>query len=191
MQRHEGTKARRHVVVQRQARRQEVNSIHSFPLRLVPTSCLCAFVPTCLFLAGCVEQTMTVDSNPPGALVYLNDQEVGRTPVTKDFKWYGDYDIQLRLEGYETLKTHKILAAPAWNWVPMDLFAYLVPVTLKDHKSLSYTLKPLDPSLDQPAPLVDRAENLRDQLEVSPFTRVPMPRAATTTQATTKPSTQK
>ena len=148
-----------------------------------------------LLLAGCVEQTMTVDSNPPGALVYLNDQEVGRTPMTRDFKWYGDYDIQIRLEGYETLKTHQMLAAPAWNWVPLDMFAYLIPVTFKDHKSLSYTLKPLDPSLDQPAPLVDRAENMRDQLEVSPFTRVPMPRAATTpattTQATTKPSTQK
>src|SRR5258706_7952660 len=143
-----------------------------------------------LLVSGCVEQTLSVDSNPPGALVFLNDQEVGRTPLTRDFKWYGDYDIQLRQEGYETLQTHQMLAAPAWNWVPLDLFAYLVPVTLKDHKSLSYTLKPLDTTKDQPQELVQRAEDLKGQLESSAFTRVATPRAATrTTGATTRPTT--
>src|SRR5258706_8062941 len=139
---------------------------------------------------GCVEQTLSVDSNPAGALVFLNDQEVGRTPLTRDFKWYGDYDIQLRQEGYETLQTHHMLAAPAWNWVPLDLFAYLIPVTFKDHKSLSYTLKPLDTTKDQPQELVQRAEDLKGQLESSAFTRVATPRAATrTTGATTRPTT--
>lgn len=150
-------------------------------------------------IGGCVEQTLSIDSNPPGALVYLNDQEVGRTPLTRDFKWYGDYDIQLRQDGYETLSTHHMLAAPAWNWVPLDLFAYLIPVTFKDHKSLSYSLKPMDPSKDQPTELVDRAESLRGQLESSVFTRVATPRAATrtsgsgaapTTHPTTLPTTR-
>jgi len=144
-------------------------------------------------MGGCVEQTLSIDSNPPGALVYLNDQEVGRTPLTRDFKWYGDYDIQLRQEGYETLSTHHMLAAPVWNWVPLDLFAYIIPVTFKDHKSLSYSLKPMDTSKDQPAELVERAESMRGQLESSVFTRVPTPRAATRTTggaATTRPTTQ-
>jgi hypothetical protein len=144
-------------------------------------------------IGGCVEQTLSIDSNPPGALVYLNDQEVGRTPLTRDFKWYGDYDIQLRQEGYETLSTHHMLAAPAWNWVPLDLFAYIIPVTFKDHKSLSYSLKPMDPSKDQPTELVERAESLKGQLESSVFTRVATPRAATRTTggaATTQPTTQ-
>ncbi|MGZ3388170.1 MAG: PEGA domain-containing protein, partial [Isosphaeraceae bacterium] len=58
-----------------------------------------AFLVACgLFLVpGCVEQTMTIQSDPPGALVYMNDQELGRTPLTKDFTWYGDYDVQVRL----------------------------------------------------------------------------------------------
>ena len=29
-----------------------------------------------LLVSGCVEQTLSVESNPPGALVFLNDQEV-------------------------------------------------------------------------------------------------------------------
>jgi hypothetical protein len=156
--------------------------------RRIP-SFLHALLPTCLLLLpGCVEQTLSIDSNPPGALVYLNDQEVGRTPLVRDFKWYGDYDIQVRQEGSQTLQTHQMLAAPVWNWMPFDLVASLLPFTLKDHKTLSYTLKPVDPSKDQAAPLVDRAEALRGQLESSPFTRVPTPRAATT-KATTRPAT--
>ena len=33
-------------------------------------------------LTGCVQRTITVNSDPQGALVYLNDIEIGRTPVT-------------------------------------------------------------------------------------------------------------
>jgi hypothetical protein len=138
---------------------------------------LLSFLP----IGGCVEQTLSIDSNPPGALVYLNDQEVGRTPLTRDFKWYGDYDIQVRQEGYQTLSTHQMLAAPAWNWVPLDLIAYILPFKFKDHKSLSYSLKPMDPAKDQPTELVQRAESLKGQLESSVFTRVATPRAATRT----------
>jgi hypothetical protein len=154
--------------------------IPSFLRGLVPASFL--------LFPGCVEQTLSIDSNPPGALVYLNDQEVGRTPLVRDFKWYGDYDIQIRQEGYQTLQTHQMLAAPAWNWVPFDLVASLLPFNFKDHKTLSYTLKPVDPGKDQPGPLVDRAEALRGQLESSPFTRVPTPRA--TTKPASKPTTR-
>ena len=58
-----------------------------------------------LFVAavtGCnrVERNLQVTSNPPGALVYLNGQEAGRTPMNKSFVWYGTYDVQVRKEGY-------------------------------------------------------------------------------------------
>jgi hypothetical protein len=142
----------------------------------------------CLVMAGCVEQTMTIESTPPGALVYMNDQELGRTPVTKDFTWYGDYDVQIRLEGYQTLKTHEPVMAPAWNWAPFDLLASLAPMTFKDHRSLNYTLKPLDPALNQPDEVLTRAEYLKARIEGSPYTRVPTPR--TTRPSTTKPTTR-
>lgn len=151
-------------------------------LCLLPTAC-------CLLLTGCVEQTMDIQSDPPGALVSLNDQELGRTPMTRDFKWYGDYDVQLRLEGYETLKTHQKVIAPAWNWVPFDLLAQLLPFTFKDHRSLTYALKPLDPTKDEPNGLLSRAEDLKGQLQISEYTRVPTPRATQpSTRATTRPT---
>jgi hypothetical protein len=126
---------------------------------------------------------MTVDSDPPGALVYLNDQEVGRTPLKTDFTWYGDYDVQLRLEGYETLKTHKRVIAPAWNWVPFDLLANILPIAFRDHQEMTFTLKPLDPAKDQPAALLSRAGEMRDQLESSQYTRKPATRPSTTSTA--------
>jgi hypothetical protein len=138
-------------------------------------------------LGGCVEQTMSIESNPPGALVYLNDQEVGRTPMTRDFKWYGDYDVQVRLEGYETLKTHQKVIAPAWNWVPFDLFAALLPFTFKDERQFSYALTPLDPAKDEPAGLIGRAESMRGQLEGSVFTREATTRPVAATKPTTRP----
>ena len=48
---------------------------------------------------GCVERLITVRSQPSGALVYLNDEEVGRTPVTVPFTFYGYYDVRLEHEG--------------------------------------------------------------------------------------------
>ena len=142
-----------------------------------------------LALGGCVEQTMKITSEPPGALVYLNQQEVGRTPLERDFTWYGDYDVQLRLEGYETLKTHQKVIAPAWNWVPFDLVAQLLPIPLKDHRSYNYTLKPLDPAKDESPGLLNRADYLKGKLESSEFTRQPTTRKGATTQ-TTAPTTR-
>jgi hypothetical protein len=142
----------------------------------------------CAFSAGgCVEQSMTIETDPPNALVYLNDQEVGRAPLTRDFMWYGDYDVNVRLDGYETLKTHQKVTAPAWNWFPLDLISDLLPVTLHDHRHFAYTLKPLDPRLDQPAGLISRGIDLQTELEESEFTRVPTPR---TPRAATRPLTQ-
>ena len=144
---------------------------------------------TPLLVAGCVEQTMKLDSDPPGALVYLNQQEVGRTPLTRDFKWYGDYDVQLRLEGYETVKTHEKVIAPAWNWVPLDMFAELWPFPIRDQRSFSYKLSPLDPAKDESAGLLNRAAYLKGKLESSEFTRQPTTRSAAT-RSTTRPSTR-
>ena len=140
-------------------------------------------------VGGCVEQTMKVDSDPPGALVYLNQQEIGRTPLTRDFKWYGDYDVILRLEGYETLKTHEKVIAPAWNWVPLDMLAELWPFPIRDQRSFSYKLSPLDPAKDESAGLLNRAAYLKGKLESSEFTRQPTTRTATT-RSTTGPTTK-
>src|SRR5688572_32912678 len=90
---------------------------------------------------GCVRRSLTVTSDPPGALVHLNGQEFGRTPVTRDFTWYGTYDVDLRKEGYQTRQTRGKVIAPWWQWVPFDLAAELFPLT--DRRQLHYALEPV------------------------------------------------
>lgn len=92
---------------------------------------------------GCVRRTISIDSEPQGALVYLNDQEIGRTPVSTDFTWYGDYDIILRHRGYETLKTHEWVHAPWYQLPPIDFVAEaLWPGWIHDQRSFAYSLEP-------------------------------------------------
>ena len=127
----------------------------------------------CLVLAlgGCVQRRLTVTTDPPGALVQLNGQEFGRTPVTRDFTWYGTYDVALRMEGYQTRKTTGKVIAPWWQWVPFDLFAELLPLT--DRRQLHYTLKPTTQETADPERMLERAEGLRRELQSTKNTRKP------------------
>ena len=72
---------------------------------------------------GCVERRLVITSDPPGALVFLNDQDAGRTPLEVPFTWYGVYDVRLELEGYQTLHTQQIAERPWWEAPGPDLFA--------------------------------------------------------------------
>lgn len=114
---------------------------------------------------GCVERTLSVQSNPPGALVYLNDQEVGRTPMQREFLWYGDYEVTLRKDGYQTLKTSKTVIAPIYEWVPLDLIAEILPIHFKDRHYATFTLQPQPLEAPDDAALLARAQELRGQLE--------------------------
>lgn len=49
-------------------------------------------------LSGCIERTITITSEPSGSLVHLNDEPVGRTPLTVPFTFYGTYDVRLEHE---------------------------------------------------------------------------------------------
>src|SRR5688572_31069760 len=56
-----------------------------------------------LAAGGCVQRRLTIRSNPPGARVYVGDEEIGTTPVSTDFVYYGTRRIRLAKDGYETL----------------------------------------------------------------------------------------
>ena len=44
-------------------------------------------------LSGCVERRYTIRTDPPGALVIVNGEEIGPTPVSRSFIYYGDRKI--------------------------------------------------------------------------------------------------
>ncbi len=115
-------------------------------------------------LIGCARRQMTITSEPSGALVYLNDEEIGRTPLRRDFVWYGNYDVQVRHDGYHALDTHRQLTAPWWQWPPFDLFAEFMPFRPTDQQAMHFTLTPITPSDVDPSAMLARAAILREQL---------------------------
>jgi hypothetical protein len=131
----------------------------------------CLGVLTLGLSTGCAQRELTINSEPQGALVYLNGQEVGRTPMKYDFRWYGDYDVVLRMDGYETLKTHRKIYTPIYGMPPFDLGAELVGV--KDRREWSFTLQPADPAAAEPQALINRGNALKSDLRSSRFTRAP------------------
>lgn len=118
--------------------------------------------------AGCVERTMKIQTDPPGATVIVNDEEVGVSPAKFAFTWYGDYDIVLRKPGYKTLKTHHELKPPWYQIPPIDFVSEcLMPQMFRDHHDLPvYTLEPADEGLA--ADIVERAEEMRDRALFTP-----------------------
>lgn len=110
---------------------------------------------------GCVDRTVKINSEPPGALVFLNDEEVGRAPVKVNFTWYGDYDIILRHKGYKTLQTNRRIEAPWYQWPGIDLVTEcLIPMTIHDDRDFgTFTLeKSQKPTKTE---LIQRAEDMR------------------------------
>ena len=104
---------------------------------------------------------MTITSEPAGALVYISDVEKGRTPLTITFLWYGDYDIIIRHDGYETLKTHASINPPIYEIPPFDLLSELAPWTYHDRRYLHFTLDEFTPADDEE--LIMRAAELQQR----------------------------
>ncbi len=120
---------------------------------------------------GCVQRRFTIRSNPPGAQVYVDDYEIGTTPVSHSFVYYGTRKIRLVKDGYETLTVYQPMPTPWYQWPGLDFFSEnLWPHEIRDERSFNYQMVP---TIDVPAEqLVGRAEQLRAAGRVLPATAV-------------------
>ena len=109
---------------------------------------------------GCVRRRLNVRTNPPGALVYVDNQQIGTTPCAVDFTYYGTREIRLVKAGYETLTVNQPIPAPWYQIPPLDFFSEnLVPTKIRDNRTVTYNLAPqLIVPTEQ---LLDRANQLR------------------------------
>ncbi|MCA9295632.1 MAG: PEGA domain-containing protein [Phycisphaerales bacterium] len=108
-------------------------------------------------LTGCARKTITVTTEPPGALVWLNDREIGRSPVSVEFYDYGTYDVRLELDGYEPMMTFGVADPPPWDLPGPDLVFEAVPgASVNRHWHYD-----LEPAIDNTPQLLDRARTLR------------------------------
>ena len=142
-----------------------------------------AFAVFCLFssatLCGCVLRSLTIDSEPSGAMVYVDDEPIGETPVTTTFTYYGTRKITLEkmdAEGrllYERKIVYEKIKPPFYQILPLDFFSEIViPIKLKDEHYFAYQLDPLKhlPKEELQEKVIKNAEELRERLKM-PVTR--------------------
>jgi hypothetical protein len=113
-------------------------------------------------LMGCVERKYVITSDPPGAIVFRNDQFLGATPVDDHFVYYGKYHYTLIKDGYETLQVDQPIPAPWYEWIGIDFLSEnLWPFTVQDVHRFNYQMQPAQlPRVDE---VMQGADALRER----------------------------
>ena len=112
-------------------------------------------------LSGCVDRRIMITTEPSDALVYLNDLEVGRTPLEVDFTYFGVYDVRIQKSGYEPLVTSRETEAPFYEWPVVDLVAMAVPVRKETIIRWHFEL---EPETQDTGAILERARELGARL---------------------------
>ncbi len=111
---------------------------------------------------GCVHRRFTVHSNPPGALLRVDGSDVGYTPASVDFTWYGTREVQLLKDGYETQTQMVSISAPWYQRFPLDFFSdNLLGTHVSDHRQFSFQMQPR--RTDVTTDVIQRGRSLRSE----------------------------
>jgi hypothetical protein len=128
---------------------------------------VCLLLAAIVVFPGCVRRRLNVRSNPPGALVYVDNQQIGTTPCSVDFIYYGTREIRLIKPGYETLTVNQPIPTPWYEIPPIDFISEnLAPTKIRDNRTVTYNMAPqLVVPKEQ---LLDRANQLRQDTQQYP-----------------------
>jgi hypothetical protein len=134
------------------------------PTRYRLSLVLCLLAVCLVLQPGCVRRRLMVRSNPPGALVYVDNQLVGTTPCATDFTYYGTREIRLVKSGYETVTRNQPIPAPWYEIPPLDFISEnLVPRKIQDFRTVSFEMTPQ--VIVPTEQLMTRAEQLRQSTQ--------------------------
>ncbi len=135
--------------------------------------CLCLLGVEAAFDAteadAAVRRRLTVRSNPEGALVYVDDQQIGATPVSVSFTYYGTRKIQLIKDGFKTVTVRQTFSPPWYEIPPLDFFSEnLYGGELRDEHVVDVQLEP--ETIPSTTELWERAEALRSSARAGVIT---------------------
>lgn len=134
--------------------------------------CLFALVVVCGSSSGCVERYFVVQSNPPGAMVYVNNVPYSPTPAVVPYTYYGTYNIQLVRDGYRTLNVQEKISAPWYAYPPIDFAAEVIyPFRIEDIRRYSYDMQAIQ--RPETNALLQEAAEIRVQGKALPEPKYP------------------
>jgi hypothetical protein len=123
----------------------------------------------CLMTTGCVRRRLTVRSFPPGAQVFVDDQEIGTTPCSASFVYYGTRKLTLIKDGYKTETVWQSFNAPWYQVPPLDFVTENLLINeIRDERVVDVQLLPQEIVPQQQ--LLDRAQLLRDSAQTGAIT---------------------
>jgi hypothetical protein len=127
-------------------------------------------LPSFGLFSGCVVHRYTVRTDPPGALVIVNDEALGPSPASRQFEYYGDRRITLVLDGYETQTIIQPVNAPWWDNYATEFFSEnLIPWVIRDDQEFTYKMSPFQSPTEEA--VKTRAESMRSEAQVLPKPR--------------------
>ena len=113
-----------------------------------------------LLTSGCVQRRMLIRSQPEGAMVTIDRQAIGLTPVSVPFSYYGTREIQLEKDGYQTIAVRQRLRPPWYEWFPISFFSnHFALREIRDVRRLDFEMLPKVQVSEYQ--LIDRANQLR------------------------------
>ncbi|MFN6109519.1 MAG: PEGA domain-containing protein [Planctomycetota bacterium] len=113
-----------------------------------------------LATSGCVQRRMLVRSQPEGAMVTIDRQAIGLTPVSVPFSYYGTREIQLEKDGYQTISVRQRFRPPWYEWFPLSFFSnHFALREIRDVRRLDFEMLPKVQVSEYQ--LIDRANQLR------------------------------
>ena len=113
-------------------------------------------------LTGCVERRYVITTDPPGAMVLRNYQNIGAAPADDFFVYYGNYHFTLIKDGYATMQVDQDIPTPWYEYFPLDFVSEnLFPWRIKDVHRFHYKLEPLQPIRSEE--IINRAGQLRNR----------------------------
>ncbi|WP_235935064.1 PEGA domain-containing protein [Candidatus Laterigemmans baculatus] len=105
---------------------------------------------------------MMVRTNPPGALVSVDNQIIGTSPAASSFTFYGTREIRVERDGYRTETIRQRIDPPWYQYPPLDFITEtLWPLEIRDERVIDVELVPKETA--PVAAVVDRAQQLREQ----------------------------
>src|SRR5947208_9194883 len=130
-------------------------------MRLQRSTIIVCAIALSLANTGCLRRRLTVRSNPPGAQVFVDDQEIGTTPCSASFVYYGTRKVTLMKDGYRTETLYQRINPPWYEITPLDFLSEnVVPTELRDERIVDVQLVPEEIVPQQK--LLGRAQTLRD-----------------------------
>lgn len=99
------------------------------------------FLSSCATIISGSRQNVEITSEPSSAKVYINEIEIGQTPVQKKLKRNQEYQLILKLDGYKTYETKLEKKFNAW-YIGNIAFGGLIGIIIDPITGAMHKLKP-------------------------------------------------